>query len=1723
MKRYITALVFLVLLITGVDAAYAQLIPCPDMSSECIDAPPGSQWYWRDNDFDGIGSQDSGGACKVNPGAGWALSCDDCNDYNASIGGPTMWYPDADNDGFGAPLGGQLSCSEPTDGGINWVQNNDDCNDSDPNIEDETRWYRDSDGDGFGDPNVFQDSCTQPIGYVDNNHDCNDNDPGTTTNIYYADVDGDGFGDPNNTTTGCSPPLGHVTNNTDCDDNNDEIHPNTQWYPDADGDGYGNHSTLPMVQCEQPAGYVIGEADCDDTDASLNPETIWYVDSDGDGYGDDPNNFIIQCEDPGAGYVRDLPPVDPVPEDPLPVYPGLNVNDLNFIHIIEPYEEVTNVFNLSMLPAEDKLQNKEFFDGMGRPMQRISIGQGGHGQDIISYIEYDRFGRTVKEYLPYGRNNSSGGVFRPEARMETFDFYSIGSIANSYVATDDPFSESVYDRSPRSRMVRQGGAGDSWQIGNGNEIEYDYKLNSAGNVRLYRVALNASFYPTLVDDGSFYPAGELAINIVKDENWVGGVNNTTEEFINKEGLTVLRRTYVDGVRLSTYYVYDEFNNLTYIIPPKAEPETGSITPTVLNDLCYQFRYDGLRRQTAKRSPDVSGWERVIYDHEDRPILVRDPGLAATGKWHFTKYDDLGRVVYTGLYTPPASRTPEELQSDADTSKMSSGTHNEAPGTSIIGGITIGYTNNAYPTMGLELLTVNYYDNYSFPDPDLPVTPTSVLGEPVTTNVHGLPVATWSRIIGETTWNKAYTYYDEKARELQTINKNHLGGYTKVVSEYNFRGKVTKSIKSQKRVAADTEINVTNRFIYDQAERLKGQYEQVDNHAEKLLNGFVYDAIGQLLVKYVEPEDESFGFEYTIAGLSKGGTTTFNGEVPGNWKEDGKLVTLGTKGQQLVMGATYQGTGINGFYSLDAGKDYVISMDLDIGSFDPDLEFSIWYGGTKLYFETVQHSGGFSASFTPTQSGTHYLSFTMSGANSSGLEQILMLDNVMVQEDVNSSAAKLQIMNVNALQQVDFRYNPKGWLTHINNADDFTLGNDLFALKINYDVIEGLVGIDSRPNFNGNISQVLWKSAFDNVKRDYEYKYDALNRLQNADFSNSGYDLNNVDYDKNGNITALNRMMTSVQQNFIYDYDNGNKLIGIAGSETSGGVVSIINRTYTYDVNGNLKTDSSKGITNIEYNHLNLPETITFSSGETIDYEYDASGVKLQKRFNDGSSTFITDYINGFQYLDGSLQFFAQAEGYAVPSVVTVDGLQVDYVHQYADNLGNIRLSYSDADGDGTVTASEIVKENHYYPFGLIHKGYGPATLPLGSIHKYGFNNKELQEENDLKWLDFGSRNFDPELGRWFNTDPQGQFHSPYAYAFNNPVSSVDPDGEFAVPLILGSLAIGAVTTAISNPRADFTDILSGGIRSAAISIFTSGIGDIFSGPGAILANDAASQLVVKSAAHGVFQGGVAAIQGGDFWSAAATSAFASAAAGTLPAGDHGGSFLSAANLANMGGTALIGGFISEGTGGSFIEGFATSLTIATFNDALHRTALALQASNGIVGFYGAGGKKAGDNPELERIVKGKGGKMFGWKNNQIRKALRYLRKASQNGKTIELYGYSRGGNAAVRVSNQLGEENIFVSKLVLFDPHILWDDHHFVLSGANAYNVYNFYQQNERTSGQYGWWGSNPYWGSPVEREYGSMVRVHQYNFTGHKYSSGRDVSHLNIIRHVTTNLGFKF
>lgn len=928
-----------------------------------------------------------------------------------------------------------------------------------------------------------------------------------------------------------------------------------------------------------------------------------------------------------------------------------------------------------------------YYDGLGRPIEQIANQQSATGKNIVTPIQYDTYGRQVKEYLPYATQTNDLNFIPVSSALSdqaNFPQYA-GQVA---------YSEKLFEASPLNRVFKQAAPGNPWAMGSGHEIKFDYQTNTTNdNVKLFRAT--ATWNPTTaVYDSSLsangsadYSEGELYKTITKDENWVSGSNNTTEEFKGKEGKVVLRRTYNNGAH-DTYYVYDQYGNLTYVIPPKAE---GNTTQSVLDALCYQYKYDHRNRLVEKKLPGKQ-WEYIVYDKLDRVVAtgpVLSPftdAVANTYGWLITKYDAFNRPIMTA-WSQATFNATARISLQGIYNGVSLYNESKSASTNSVNGVAFRYTNTVTPTSGYHVLTINYYDNY---DTSITFTPaiaysTSVTPAPVCyTNTAGntpigLPTVSWVRVlqgISQYAAEKSYTIYDKKGRAIRTFTNNYLGGYTQVDSQLEtITGRVNYTLLTHKRLSSSSVITVREDFTYTPQDRLLTHTHKINNDPTQLITKNDYDELGQLISKRV--------------------------------------------------------------------------------------------GGTDL-------------------------------------------------------------TNFTGYQKVDYQYNIRGWLTAINDISNLTQGTyarDLFAFKINYDTVENSMNGNVQPLYNGNISETLWVSDKDNIKRKYGYKYDALNRLLNAYYQKPSLAVpvtnsynEEIAYDKNGNITTLNRFgdldsSTDVIQidKLQYTYAaNSNQLmkvfdevhhpVGFKDDSTDG--ITDPADDFAYDSNGNMISDQNKGIISIKYNHLNLPIEIVFSNAPTkkINYIYNSAGVKVKKTVTDGSTLTYTDYLSGFQYIQVgtgtvALNFFPHAEGYVSCAVVSGNNVY-NYVFHYTDHLGNIRVSYA----YNTATSSlKILEENHYYPFGMKHTKYNTESWqfvsdPTGgyntgvvlgrvdnsrNIYQYKYNGKEYQDELGLNMYDYGARNYDPAIGRWMNIDPlaeKSRRWSPYNYCNNNPIFFVDPDG-----------------------------------------------------------------------------------------------------------------------------------------------------------------------------------------------------------------------------------------------------------------------------------------------------------------------------------------------------------
>jgi len=1119
---------------------------------------------------------------------------------------------------------------------------------------------------------------------------------------------------------------------------------------------------------------------------------------------------------------------------------------------------------------DSRIETIAYYDDLGRPLQQINVRAGGNREDLIVPIRYDNFGRQVKSYLPFPLAQNNGAIYDGsslsfETEIANYykakfpkDFYQGNGLSPDW---DNPFSESILEDSPKSRVLEEGAPGFDWKVDYGNEhtISYEYKLGGAG---IYYFTVDFSnddhTQPTLSYNGS-YTTGELFVTKIQDENGADtdGIYGKSYEYRNAQGNLVLKRTTVDAANKTdqdpnyhdTYYIYDDYDNLAYVLSPEASNLIVSSGSLVLNhqqlidDLGYQYIYDNRDRLIEKKIPGKD-WEYAVYNKLDQLVFTQDGFLRQTNSWAFMKYDRLGRIVYTG--TSLSGQDREGLQTYVNNSNTLYEETTSTPTT--INGVNLYYTNNAMPNgngSGYHIQIINYYDEYL--DHTGVAIPNNVFGvNPHNSNTKGLPTVRRVRVLDTNDWIVTIMGYDRKGQLVfSDYLNNFLNASDDVSRELDFMGKELQTKTGHYKSGMD-DLTVYDYYTYDQLARIKTYEQKINDAPAQLITENHYDDLGQFVKKNVGGVTLIDGYSNLAGVEANHNGTVYKANSLSSWNaglitrgelaenaHGGVSAKVSTLGKAMRVGLLNTGSTSTTYEYLNYGI-YLTGNLVSLG--ENELKYIV--NGAE-YPTSATYQSGDEVKIEVTNNGTT-IAFSVNG------NIFHTINNVTAEKKIGKAVFRDQFGKItefkvfdtsttDPLQEVDYAYNVRGWLTDINDieATNPTGIVDLFDFRINYNRIEGnTVG---KPLFNGNISQTFWRSAnSDNDLRSYNYVYDDLNRIKEATsykgtdintmVNTNNHNLENVSYDRNGNILTLSRYgyndngtVQGLWDNLTYQY-SGNKLLNVMDNantslkdfgfkdSTSGFPVD-----YEYDSygNGNMVKDRNKGIDNIVYNQLNLPVHVDIDNGVengTITYVYDATGVKQSKTLTQsGIGSVTTQYVGSFIYNDNAtqgtqtLQFIGQSEGYVKPIIQANNSpggglkgpqlpafsyIDFDYVFQYKDHLGNVRLSYSDTNDNGIIeTSNELIEESNYYPFGLKQNGYNFNISSNGNTlaQQWKYNGTELNEDISINLYEMDMRQYDPAIARWTALDPVIHFnYSPYQAFDNNPVFWSDPSGANAV-------------------------------------------------------------------------------------------------------------------------------------------------------------------------------------------------------------------------------------------------------------------------------------------------------------------------------------------------------
>ena len=567
----------------------------------------------------------------------------------------------------------------------------------------------------------------------------------------------------------------------------------------------------------------------------------------------------------------------------------------NSVTTYVPSIAITDVNQVLNGNYNDVKKSVNFFDGLGRTLQKVIVNASPTARDLVVPLAYDSQSREARVYIPYPASaSSSDGAFKLNAVMNQQLFHNNPTEfdALDVVTNKAAHSEKEFEKNPQSKLLEQSAPGATWKIRNGHTNKFDYifndnlafnSFNRAGSrkVAMYEVeeSITGQIFLSRIN-GASYEHGQLSVLVTKDENWQpeDGCLNTTEEYRDKENRIVLIRKYNkanDGSTqmLSTYYVYNQLGNLSYVLPPGSNPDDNQgVNSNALENFCYQYKYDYRNRMIAKKIPG-QGWTLMLYNEMDQLIAVQDPEQHKTHTWHITKYDKYNRQVMTGLWTDPQARTQEQLRLVIAQHESTGYTH--LPPINIYdvrdNSQPYGYQILSFPTSLTEVLTVKYYDSYDFVGNTLPFEQTdlhtSFLNVPL-----NLLTGSMVNKIGTTDMLLSLNYYDNNFRVIQNIKNNSIGGKDLFEYEYDFTGNIKRSVRNH--TANGSSLTISKRFEHDHMHRSKKTWQTAyrsphTTGTEVLVSELFYNELGQQRQKQLHNGTQKISYSYNERGWLSG--------------------------------------------------------------------------------------------------------------------------------------------------------------------------------------------------------------------------------------------------------------------------------------------------------------------------------------------------------------------------------------------------------------------------------------------------------------------------------------------------------------------------------------------------------------------------------------------------------------------------------------------------------------------------------------------------------------------------------------------------------------------------------------------------------------------------------------------------------------------------------------
>jgi RHS repeat-associated protein len=404
-------------------------------------------------------------------------------------------------------------------------------------------------------------------------------------------------------------------------------------------------------------------------------------------------------------------------------------------------------------------------------------------------------------------------------------------------------------------------------------------------------------------------------------------------------------------------------------------------------------------------------------------------------------------------------------------------------------------------------------------------------------------------------------------------------------------------------------------------------------------------------------------------------------------------------------------------------------------------------------------------------------------------------------------------------EVVYAYDDDGLLT---SASGISLIRNLYLERVDA-IVSGKLREDIQYNQYGEVkTRELW---FDSGSGWIEllnlaYTPDTLGRIHSVTERIDGGSARTTvfGYHTNRGMLMSAKVDGTVEESYEYD-PNGNREYPDSEYDAQDRLARLGNITFEYDIFGNLAKEevTTGGLApqvlqrrTYDYDlnaNLNAFEQhdLTTNTIKRIEYGIDPEGRRMSKTVDSKLKwkAFYRSALQPAAWIDvapdgtETVSHFVYANDRNSPDLMIRDGQVYRLV---TDHAGSVRLVVNTETGD-------IAQRIDYDSWGWVTNDTEPGFQP------FGFGGGIYDRDTGL--VRFGTRDYDPSLGRWVSKDPE-RFEGGtnlYLYAGGDPVNYVDPGGD--LPIAAWAL-IGMVAT--SALAVDSSDDTAGHILVAEVGL-----------------------------------------------------------------------------------------------------------------------------------------------------------------------------------------------------------------------------------------------------------------------------------------------------------------